>query len=88
MPANVTPAPPEPFARALRELDAMTWRRGFSTDEIGSPQRIAPHSVAIEGELAGPDEPLASGRLILLHDPAGNDSWAGTFRLVDRKSVV
>ena len=82
MPANVTPAPPEPFARALRELDAMTWRRGFSTDEIGSPQRIAPHSVAIEGELAGPDEPLASGRLILLHDPAGNDSWAGTFRLV------
>ena len=60
----------------------MTWRRGFSTDEIGSPQRIAPHSVAIEAELAAADEPLAAGRLILLHDPAGNDSWAGTFRLV------
>ncbi|MHA6509421.1 DUF3000 domain-containing protein [Tessaracoccus sp. Y1736] len=82
MPANVTPIPPEPFARALRELESMTWRRGFNTDEIGSPQRIAPFSVAIEAELAGTDEPLASGRLILLHDPSGNESWGGTFRLV------
>lgn len=82
MPANVTPLPPEPFARALRELDAMTWRRGFRTNEIGSPQRIAPHSVAIEAELGDEDDPLATGRLILLHDPAGNDSWSGTFRLV------
>ena len=28
------------------------------------------------------DEPDTSGRLILLHDPAGNDSWDGTFRCV------
>ncbi|AQX17054.1 MULTISPECIES: DUF3000 domain-containing protein [Tessaracoccus] len=83
MPADVTSATPEPFARALRELDTMQWRRGFTTDEIGSPQRIAPYSVAIEGELGdGGDEALSTGRLILLHDPAGNDSWSGTFRLV------
>lgn len=28
------------------------------------------------------DEELGSGRLILLHDPAGNESWEGVFRLV------
>jgi hypothetical protein len=28
------------------------------------------------------DEPDTSGRLILLHDPAGQDAWEGTFRLV------
>ncbi|GEL17603.1 membrane protein [Pseudonocardia asaccharolytica DSM 44247 = NBRC 16224] len=28
------------------------------------------------------DEPDTSGRLILLHDPAGQDRWAGTFRFV------
>ena len=74
VPAKVTSISPEPFARAVRELAAMRWRPGFSTDEIGSPQRIAPHSVAIAGELAGDDEPLASGRLILLYDPAGNET--------------
>lgn len=83
MPAKVTSLAPEPFARALNELAEMRWRRGFTTDEIGSPQRIAPHSVAIAAELAGDnDDPLATGRLILLHDPAGNDAWSGTFRLV------
>ena len=28
------------------------------------------------------DEPDTSGRLILLHDPAGQDAWEGSFRLV------
>lgn len=60
----------------------MNWRSGITADEIGSPQRIAPYSVAIAAELLDDDEPLATGRLILLHDPAGNDAWAGTFRLV------
>ncbi len=60
----------------------MKWRADFATEEIGSPQRIAPHSVAIEAELGAADDPAATGRLILLHDPAGNEAWAGTFRLV------
>ncbi|CAM5609004.1 hypothetical protein SCALM49S_00322 [Streptomyces californicus] len=28
------------------------------------------------------EEDLADGRLVLLHDPAGQDAWNGTFRLV------
>ena len=82
MPAKVTSLTPEPFARALEELADMRWRTGISADEIGSPQRIAPYAVAISAEFMLDDESLATGRLILLHDPAGNEAWGGTFRLV------
>ena len=82
MPARVTPITPEAFSRAVDQLGQMRWRPGFTTDEIGSPQRIAPYSIAISADLDVDGESGASGRLILLHDPAGNDSWGGTFRLV------
>lgn len=87
MPAKVTSFTPEVFTRALRELEAMPWRRGLTIKEIGSPQRIAPHAVAISAELEGEDESPATGRLILLHDPAGNSSWGGTFRIVSYVSA-
>lgn len=60
----------------------MRWRHDLAVEEIGSPQRIAPHSIAISAELLLDDEELANGRLILLHDPAGNDAWGGTYRIV------
>lgn len=82
MAAKVTSLIPEDFSRALTELKAMRWRGDLKIDEIGSPQRIAPHSVALAGELTDLDEALATGRLILLHDPLGNEAWGGTFRLV------
>lgn len=82
MPGIVTSLPPEPFARALAELEAMHWLPRLKVDKIGSPQRIAPYSVAISAELMGEIDSLSSGRLILLHDPTGNEAWEGTFRLV------
>ncbi len=61
----------------------MRWCTGMQVEEIGSPQRIAPYSVALGGELgAGGTAPLSSGRFILLHDPLGNDAWQGIFRIV------
>ncbi len=51
-------------------------------DEMPAPQRIAPHSYAISGDVLVGDDELATGRFILLHDPAGNDAWGGTFRCV------
>lgn len=60
----------------------MPWRSDLTIDEIGSPQRIAPYSLAIAGELGDDLHPVSSGRLILLHDPAGNPAWHGDFRLV------
>ena len=47
-----------------------------------APQRIAPWSSALSGDVTVDDEDLGTGRLILLHDPAGNDAWEGTFRCV------
>ena len=73
---------PLEFSRVLDQFHAMQWRPGLVVEEIGSPQRIAPHSIALSAELVQDDDVLANGRLILLHDPAGNDSWGGTFRVV------
>lgn len=70
------------FSQILSELHGMRWRPGLVVEEIGSPQRIAPYSIAISAELMQDDDELANGRLILLHDPAGNDAWDGTFRIV------
>jgi hypothetical protein len=47
-----------------------------------APQRIAPWSSALSGDVTVDEEDLGTGRLILLHDPAGNDAWDGTFRCV------
>ena len=76
---NITPLD---FSRVLSELHAMRWRPGLEVEEIGSPQRIAPHSIAISAELMQGEVELANGRLILLHDPAGNEAWGGTYRIV------
>lgn len=70
------------FERAIAELAEAVWRPGLIVEEIGSPQRIAPYSIAIAGDLTDGGEDVGSGRLILLHDPAGNEAWQGTFRCV------
>ena len=56
---------------------------------LDAPPRLAPFTWAFSVEAeAGRnvnddlDDPDTSGRLILLHDPAGQDTWEGTFRLV------
>jgi hypothetical protein len=38
--------------------------------------------MALTVESADPDEDLASGRFVLLHDPDGVEEWDGTFRAV------
>lgn len=58
---------------------------------LEAPPRLAPFSWAtsVEADIGHRgdgtddlDEPDTSGRLILLHDPAGQDRWQGSFRLV------
>jgi len=51
-------------------------------EEMPAPQRIAPYASALSADVTVDDVDLGSGRLILLHDPAGNDAWEGTFRCV------
>jgi hypothetical protein len=80
--ARSHPTYPPAFARALRQLRSAPWRSEVSIEEIPSPQRIAPFSVAVSADVVVLDEERGSGRLVLLHDPAGNEAWDGTFRCV------
>ncbi len=85
-------APPPEFRRAVATLSASMGagrlRPELFVSALDAPPRLAPYTWAlqVEADAANPgedlDEPDTSGRLILLHDPAGQDAWEGTFRLV------
>jgi hypothetical protein len=47
-----------------------------------APQRIAPWASALSADVTVDGTDVGTGRIILLHDPAGNDAWEGTFRCV------
>ncbi|HOA88552.1 MAG TPA: DUF3000 domain-containing protein [Propioniciclava tarda] len=70
------------FDEAAATLLAMPWRPELAVEEIPAPQRIAPYALAIAAEVLDGDAEVGSGRLVLLHDPAGNPAWDGTFRCV------
>jgi len=76
---------PEEFSRALAAIRAATPRSEVVLEETPAPQRLAPHAVALTADVVSPldpDEEIGTGRLVLLHDPAGHEAWQGTFRLV------
>ncbi|MCH5642534.1 MULTISPECIES: DUF3000 domain-containing protein [unclassified Gordonia (in: high G+C Gram-positive bacteria)] len=84
---------PADFRAAVESLHAARIRREIEVGPIRPPQRLAPYSYAIGTEVRAPDDvapdevPVDSpgsafGRLILLYDPAGQDAWNGTMRLV------
>lgn len=80
--ASSSTATPATFARAVEELRSVTPRSEISLEEISPPQRLAPYAYALSGSVLRRDDEVATGRLILLHDPAGHDAWHGTMRLV------
>ncbi len=83
MVATTDPTPaPSAFRRAVADLTAATWRPELSVEPIPAPQRIAPFAAAITADVMVGGEEAGSGRLVLLHDPAGNAAWQGTFRCV------
>jgi hypothetical protein len=68
---------------ALDSLQSPALRPEFTLEEVPAPQRLAPHSIALAVEAVdSDDEELAVGRFIVLHDPEGQDTWDGTFRVV------
>ncbi len=80
------PAPPQEFQQAVASLRAVRPRPELLLAPLDAPPRLAPYtwafSVEAVTENGDSSEPDTSGRLILLHDPAGQDAWEGTFRLV------
>ena len=76
---------PEEFSRALAAIRAATPRSEVVLEETPAPQRLAPYAVALTADVVSPLDPdieIGTGRLVLLHDPAGHEAWQGTFRLV------
>ena len=57
-------------------------RPEFAWREIPAPSRMAPSAWAATGEIVVGEDELASGRLVILHDPDGQESWDGTSRMV------
>lgn len=83
VPVHPDPAAgPPAFQRVIADLQAHRWRAELSVEEIPSPQRIAPYAVAVAASVSLREHDLGSGRLVILHDPAGVESWQGQFRAV------
>ena len=76
-------AVPAVFRAAVATMHTAVLRPEIFCEEMPAPQRIAPYASALSADVTVDDEDLGTGRLILLHDPEGNDAWAGgTFRCV------
>lgn len=71
-------APPG-FRAAVRSLRAVQLRPEVVLEQTAAPKRLAPHAFAMTAEI---DDQPATGRLVLLHDPAGQEAWHGQYRLV------
>ena len=70
------------FRAAVDAMTSAPQRPEFTWRTIPAPSRMAPSTWACTGEILVHDDELASGRLVILHDPAGQDSWDGTYRMV------
>jgi hypothetical protein len=82
-PADADPAAPDLFREAVASLTSTSVRRDVRVEPLRPPQRLAPYSYAIGADVLGPDgAELATGRLVLLHDPDGSEAWDGVLRLV------
>ncbi len=74
---------PDVFRRAVTSLTATRVRPEVAVSPLRPPQRLAPYSYAISADVLGPaGSELATGRLVLLHDPDGEEAWDGVLRLV------
>lgn len=81
--------PPAEFRAMLGALAGLQVRPEIVVEPIPAPQRLAPWAHALGARIADPEavdqddpEEIATGRFIVLHDPAGHEAWAGTTRCV------
>ncbi|MDN5743961.1 MAG: DUF3000 domain-containing protein [Nocardioidaceae bacterium] len=81
-PGSGIAATPRLFTAAVDRLREASFRPEVFCEEMPAPQRIAPYATALSADVTVDGEEVATGRLVILHDPAGNDAWEGTFRCV------
>jgi Protein of unknown function (DUF3000) len=89
--STVTRAAPHIFRAAVQSLVDTGVRREVRVEPLRPPQRLAPYSYALGTDVldlaAGDGVELATGRLVLLHDPDGQEAWDGVLRLVGYASA-
>lgn len=77
---------PAPFATALEQLRAASFRPELVVSEIPAPGAVAPYSIALAADVKparhDADSDFATGRFILLYDPEIPDAWNAPFRIV------
>lgn len=84
-PGNDPGLPPPSAVAALASLQGARARSEVEFRQVSAPRRLAPFAVAYTAEVA---DDLAHGRLVVLHDPDGQDGWAGPTRLVAHVSAT
>ena len=89
LPANTAlpPSTAPAFAAAVAALEAgrdtvAEVRDDLDFEDWPAPKRLAPHAFALAVTAYRDGEEAGTGKLILLHDPAGQEGWTGTFRVV------
>lgn len=74
------------FGRALAAVREAALRPEVLVEETPAPTRLAPHSLALSGDVvpsrSDDDDPIATGRFVLLHDPSAPEPWESTWRVV------
>lgn len=75
---------PAEFQAALADLGRVRIRPEIELGVLPAPARLAPwsHALSVDVVFGGDRSETASGRLILLHDPEGVNTWEGTLRVV------
>lgn len=83
------PAPDAPaeFVAAVEALRRARLRPEVVLEVIPPPQRLAPWTYAVAAEVVTDGDAQATGRLVLLCDPDGEQAWNGTLRLVSFASA-
>ena len=66
----------------LQAERASAGRGGLTLREVPAPRLLAPYAVAVGAEVLRGEHELAHGRLVVLHDPEGQDGWHGQTRVV------
>jgi hypothetical protein len=69
----------ENFDDIIAQIRAIKPRVEILLEEVPAPQKLAPFAFAMTADVL---EDAATGRFVLLHDPDGQEGWAGNFRCV------
>ncbi len=87
MPADQAPDADPAFRAAVAEIETAVAEQRTLRPEItfageAPPRRLAPHAAAVGATVEVSGREIGSGRFVLLYDPAGQDGWAGPFRVI------